>query len=149
MNKILLAALIAVSLHSRAAEPDPSVMQVQREADLVWKDVAPGIRMAVLYGNPAASGPYFIRVRFAPGTMSPPHVHPEERQIVVLKGTWWAGTGPKWDRDATIPLPPGSFAIHHAGKVHYDGSKDDEVIVQITGIGPSGTKLVDDSGQAK
>ena len=33
-------------------------------------------------------------------TMSPPHFHPEERYIAVLKGTWWVGAGPKWDRNA-------------------------------------------------
>ena len=75
----------------------------------------------MLAGNPGAPGPYVIRVRFAPGTMSPPHFHPEERQVVVLKGTWWVGSGPRWDRDATTPLPAGSFAVHHAGKIHYDG----------------------------
>jgi quercetin dioxygenase-like cupin family protein len=150
MSKILPAMLVVLSsLTAQAAEPDASVMQVLREADLVWKDAAPGIRMAVVYGNPAAAGPYVVRVRFAPGVMSPPHFHPEERQVVVLKGTWWVGSGPKWDREATTPLPPGSFAVHHAGKVHYDGAKDDEVIVQITGFGPSGTRRVDDTGAAQ
>jgi len=147
----LLAMLVALSLPAHAADPDPSVMLVKREADLQWKDYpgAPGIRLAVLHGNPSAAGPYVIRVRFAPGTMSPPHVHPEERQIVVLKGTWWVGTGPVWDKEATTPLPPGSFAVHHAGGVHYDGAKDEEVIVQVSGVGPSGTKLVDAAGQPK
>lgn len=97
MNKTLPAMLIALSLVAQAAEPDASVMQVQREADPVWRDAAPGIRMAVLYGNPAAPEPYVVRARFAPGAMSPPHFHPEERQVVVLKGTWWVGPGPKWD----------------------------------------------------
>ena len=49
----------------------------------------------------------------------------------------------KWDRDATTPLPAGSFVVHHAGHVHYDGAKDKEVIVQITGIGPSGLVRID------
>jgi hypothetical protein len=30
--------------------------------------------------------------------------------------------------------------------VHYDGAKDEEVIVQITGMGPSGTIPVDSGG---
>ena len=44
---------------------------------------------------------------------------------------------------------PGNFAVHHPGKLHYDGAKDEEVIVQISGVGPSGTKVVDGSGQVK
>lgn len=150
MNKIVPATLAVLTLTAQAAEPDATVMQVQQEADLVWRGAAPGVRMGVLHGNRAAPAPYVIRVRFAPGVMSPPHLHPEERQVVVLKGTWWVGSGPMWDREATTtPPPPGSFALHRAGKVHYDGAKDDEVIVQISGVGPSGTKLVDESGQAK
>jgi quercetin dioxygenase-like cupin family protein len=84
-----------------------------------------------------------------PGVMSAPHFHPEERYVVVLKGTWWVGSGPKWDRNATTPVSEGSFAVHHANKVHYDGAKDEEVIVQITGIGPSGTSLVNEAGEKK
>jgi len=147
----VLVVMIALSGSARAADLDSSVMLVKREADLVWaaNPLVPGIKTAVLLGNPAEPGPYVIRVRFSPGTMSPPHFHPEERQIVVLKGTWWAGTGPTWDKEATLPMPPGSFAVHHPGKVHYDGAKDEEVTVQISGIGPSGTKLVDEAGRAK
>jgi quercetin dioxygenase-like cupin family protein len=94
----------------------------------------------VLLGNPAAPGRYVIRVRFAQGAMSPPHFHPEERHVVVLKGTWWVGSGAKWDRDATTPMPAGSFAVHYAGKVHYDGAEDEEVVVQISGVGPAARK---------
>jgi quercetin dioxygenase-like cupin family protein len=151
MNRPLLAALIVGAVSAHAVELDQSVMSVKREADLQWSEnpVVPGIKMAVLHGNPAAPGPYVIRVRFAPGTMSPPHVHPEDRQVVVLKGTWWVGTGPRWDKEATLPMPPGSFAVHTAGKIHYDGAKDEEVVVQISGVGPSGTKLVDEAGHVK
>jgi hypothetical protein len=35
-----------------------------------------------------------------------------------------------------IPLPAGSYMMHPAGGIHYDGSKDGEVIVEIKGIGP-------------
>jgi len=151
MNRLLGATLLALSLSVQAADLDQSVMLVKRDTDLQWTEnpMAPGIKMAVLYGNPTGAGPYVIRVRFSPGTMSPPHVHPEERQVVVLKGTWWVGTGPNWDREATVPMPPGSFAVHHPGKIHYDGAKDEEVTVQISGVGPSGTRLASELGQTK
>ena len=32
-----------------------------------------------------------------------------------------------------------TFAMHYPDKVHYDGAKDEEVLVQISGIDPSGT----------
>src|SRR5205814_2309077 len=73
----------------------------------------------------------------------------ETRYIVVLKGTWWIGSGPKWDKENTTPVPAGSFVVHHANQIHYDGAKDEEVVLQIMGIGPSATIPVDESGQPK
>ena len=71
-----------------------------------------------------------------------PHSHPEDRHIVVLKGTWYTGTGEDFDMNKTIPLKAGSYMKHPAKAVHFDGAKDEEVIVQITGIGPGTTTLV-------
>ncbi len=42
-----------------------------------------------------------------------------------------------------IPLQAGSYMMHPARAVHCDGSKDGEVIVEIKGIGPAPTILVD------
>jgi len=36
-------------------------------------------------------------------------------------------------------MRPGSYIKQPANAVHYDGAKDEEVIVQITGIGPAST----------
>jgi quercetin dioxygenase-like cupin family protein len=126
-------------------------MTLTREADIRWVEnpAVPGLRNAILYGNPPTPGPYVMRVRFPPGTMSPPHFHPEERVIVVLKGTWWVGAGPKWDRDATTPMPAGSFIVHRANQIHYDGAKDEEVIVQIYGNGTNTSTRVDEAGKPK
>jgi quercetin dioxygenase-like cupin family protein len=69
--------------------------------------------------------------------MSRPHFHPNDRFFVVLSGTWWMGTGEKFDPDSTVPAPAGSYVIHYAGKVHYDGAKDEETIIQVWGMGPA------------
>ena len=134
------------------ADPPTDVMNIVREAEVKWVPslVAPGVATAVISGNPANPGqPYVVRARFSPGTFSPPHFHPETRYIVVLRGTWWVGSGPKWDKEATTPVPAGSFVVHHPNKIHYDGAKNEEVVVQITGVGPSATIPVDESGQPK
>jgi len=152
-NAIMAAALACVGGFAGLARADPpaDVMQITRDVDVKWTtgQFGPGLQTAVLSGNPSQPGPYVMRVKFAPGTMSPPHFHPEARYIVVLKGTWWVGAGPKWDRDATTPVPAGSFVVHHPSKIHYDGAKDEEVVLQIVGVGPSGTTPVDDAGQPK
>jgi quercetin dioxygenase-like cupin family protein len=146
------AALACSGSFTVLADPPTDVMNIVREADIKWvpNPIVPGLASAVVQGNPSDPGnPYVIRVRFAPNTMTPPHFHPEARYIVVLKGTWWVGSGPKWDKEATSPVPAGSFVIHHPNKIHYDGAKDGEVVLQIIGVGPSATIPVDESGQPK
>jgi hypothetical protein len=44
---------------------------------------------------------------------SHPHFHPHDRFITVLKGTWSLGTGTKFDPDATVPMPAGTFVTHY------------------------------------
>ena len=69
--------------------------------------------------------------------MSRPHFHPIDRFITVLKGTWWVATGTKFDPDGTIPMPAGTFVTHFGTQVHYDGAKDEEAVLPITGEGPA------------
>lgn len=109
-----------------------------------WEDYPgiEGIKIMVLEGDLKRAGPYVIRVKFSPGTMSMPHFHPEDRLCTVIKGTWWSGTGPSFQPVNTEPLPAGSYMKHPAGEVHYDGAKDEEVIVQIAGVGPSGATFI-------
>jgi hypothetical protein len=69
--------------------------------------------------------------------MSRPHFHPNDRFFVVIVGTWWMGTGERFDPESTVPAPAGSDVIHYAGKVHYDGAKNEETIIQVWGMGPA------------
>jgi len=39
--------------------------------------------------------------------------------------------------ESTVPAPAGSYVIHYAGKVHYDGAKAEETIIQVWGMGPA------------
>ena len=139
----LAAGALLLSATSMPARADQAIQIFDMEG-LVWQDYPglPGVKFVVLAGNPREAGLYIIRAKFAPHTMSRPHWHPEARYVAVVKGTWWAGTGDKFDPDSTTPIRAGGFAIHAPREVHYDGAKDEEVIVQITGMGPSGTIVV-------
>ena len=136
---IMLSGAIPVN-----ADTEAETITITQTDKLEWRDYPglPGVKFVVIAGNPREAGIYVIRAKFAPHTMSRPHWHPEARYVTVLKGTWWAGTGEKFDPDSTTPVPSGGFAVHTPGKVHYDGAKDEEVIVQIMGMGPSGTNVV-------
>ena len=147
MKKRIALALVAgvlLGITGPAATSADQAISIVDPDSMVWHDYPglPGVKFVVLAGNPKEPGLYVIRAKFAPHTMSRPHWHPEARYVLVVKGTWWAGTGDKLDPDATVPLKAGSFAIHTPREVHYDGAKDEEAIVQITGIGPSGTTVV-------
>jgi len=112
--------------------------------DIPWKPLPgyEGVRVAVLAGDPSKPGLYVVRVNFPPGLMSRPHFHPDDRYAVVLKGTWWTATGDDFDPDKAVPIKPGGFMKHPAGGHHYDGAKDEEVILQLTGYGPTATTLI-------
>lgn len=114
--------------------------------EVAWDDQGGGIAVALIEGNPQQQGFYIQRVRFAPGIFSRPHFHPNDRFITVIRGTWWTGTGPLWNKDETVPLGPGSYMKHPAGAIHYDGAKGEETVVEIKGMGPAPIIYVDESG---
>jgi quercetin dioxygenase-like cupin family protein len=109
-----------------------------------WVDEPDGLgfKTAVIDGDPAKPGLYVIWVKFPPGVMSKPHYHGEDRHALVIKGTWWTGTGDDFTPDKTVSLKPGNYMKHPSGVRHYDGAKDEEVILQLIGIGPSSTTRV-------
>jgi quercetin dioxygenase-like cupin family protein len=141
---MLCLLLLSFAGLSVAAQDDKGFVRVTPE-DVQWKDapVAKGVQIANIEGDPSKPGAIYVqRVRFLPGVTARPHFHPEDRHIVVLKGTWYTGTGDDFDMNKTVPLKAGSYMKHPAKAVHFDGAKDEEVIVQITGIGPGTTTLV-------
>src|SRR5215475_4577927 len=89
--------------HPAGADQAAETISIVQVDNLEWKDYPglPGVKFVVLAGDPSKPGLYVIRAKFAPNTMSTPHWHPEARYVTVLKGTWWAGVGDKFDRNAT------------------------------------------------
>jgi long-subunit fatty acid transport protein len=71
--------------------------------------------------------------------MSRPHFHPFDRYITVISGTWWVGTGTKYDPNTTVGMPAGSFVTHYAKGIHWDGAKDADCVIEIVGMGPATT----------
>jgi hypothetical protein len=120
------------------ADIDRAAVDFKTPAEIKWVRNAAGTNeQAVLFGDPSKPGPYVVRLKWLPGNMSRPHFHPNDRFFVVLSGTWWMGTGEKFDPESTVPAPAGSYVIHYGGKVHFDGAKDEETIIQVWGMGPA------------
>lgn len=111
-----------------------------------WQDIpgGHGAQLATLSGDPTGTGLYVQRVRFPPHLMDRPHWHPHDRHVTVIKGTWFTGTGATFDPAKAVPLKPGSYMLHPAHALHWDGANsEEEVIVQIVGIGPADTVQAD------
>ena len=114
------------------------VVENVKPADIKWVRNAAGTQETVtLFGDPSKPGMYVQRLRWLPGNMSRPHFHPNDRFFVVIEGTWWLGSGDKYDPNSTVPAPAGTFVVHRAGEIHYDGAKDAPVVIQVTGMGPN------------
>ena len=114
------------------------VVENVKPADIKWVRNAAGTQETVtLFGDPSKPGMYVQRLRWLPGNMSRPHFHPNDRFFVVISGTWWMGTGEKFDPENTVPVPAGSYVIHYGGKIHYDGAKNEETIIQVWGRAPA------------
>lgn len=140
---MITAAFIAAA--SSVAKDVPDFIRMS-PADVPWRDIPDGhgAREATLVGNPDKPGMYVVRVTFPPYVMDRPHWHPNARFVTVLEGTWYTGTGDTFDLARAIPLKPGSFMMHPAKAVHWDGSAGAEtVIVQIIGEGPGESTPVD------
>jgi len=111
-----------------------------------WEEVAGGFgaRIATIAGDPSRAGLYVQRVRFPPHVMTRPHWHATDRYVTVIQGTWFAGTGPNFDPRHAVALKAGSYMFHPARALHWDGSNsDEEVIVQVFGMGPLETVPAD------
>lgn len=102
-----------------------------------------GVRTTVVEGDPSKPGFYLTINRFPPGVMSRPHFHPDERYCLVLKGTWYTSTSDKFTPEETEGLKPGDYMRHPAGATHYDGALDEEVLVAISGYGPTSATVID------
>ena len=134
-----IAASIAMILSlgsASATDLDPAALSYKLPNQMTWSDEPSGAKAAVLLGDPSKPGLYIILVKWTPHHMSHPHWHPHDRFITVVSGTWWVGTGTKFAPDSTVPMPPGSFVTHFGKQIHYDGAKDEEVILEIVGEGP-------------
>src|SRR5579863_2766037 len=129
----------AFSLASaKATDLNPAAIKIQLPDQIKWEDnMARGESTAVLAGDPEKPGLYVELVKWHAHHMSHPHFHPNDRFITVISGTWWVGTGPKFDPDSTKPLPPGSAVTHFGKQIHYDGAKDEDTVLEIVGEGPA------------
>ena len=136
---VMPLALAGTLSISSAAELNPAAVIYKLPDQIPWGPVnSRGAQSAVVVGDPTKPGFYAVYNKWTKGNhFSRPHFHPNDRYITVLSGTWWINTGAKFNSDTMTPMKPGAFVIHHAGQIHYDGTKDEPAMIYIVGMGPA------------
>jgi quercetin dioxygenase-like cupin family protein len=139
---VILAGLIGGS--AALAAGDPAGHTILVPTDLKWapNPSLKGSEIAVLSGDPKKEGPYVMRIKFPPNTDNPPHTHPDNRVVTIVSGTWYFGHGDTFDAAKGKVLPQGTFFTEPGNAVHFNFTKAEPVVIQIHGMGPTGTTPV-------
>ena len=152
MNRIrtlITVASLAVcfTVPARADEPVPmrrlTPQEITALAAPAARTGAPGVQTTVLTGDPTKPGLYTVRVSIAPHTQVRPHTHRDNRSVLVLAGIWRMGYGRTADPSALKELPAGSFYTEPAGQPHFAETREEPVVICVTGYGPSDTVFVE------
>ena len=116
----------------------PQGVVMVNAANAKWEKGLIGEQLKVT-GDQATPGPYVFFTKPRPGrsAASEAHTHPDTRTYTVISGTWYVGFGTTFDESKLIALPAGSYYTEPAGVPHSILIKDEGVVVQITGTGPS------------
>ena len=110
-----------------------------RDDQIQWGPAPPifpaGAQFAVVQGDPSVAGQIFtVRLRFPNGYVLPPHRHPTDEHITVLRGTFLLGFGEdfsQWPRRA-----PGGRVRHREREHAHFASARGVTEVQVHAIGP-------------
>jgi quercetin dioxygenase-like cupin family protein len=137
--KAALSAVFALTAFAAAAsaraEVDPKSILLTLPDNIKW--TGDKVKSAVLYGDPKTPGSvYVMLLRWPPNWSTRPHSHPNDRMITVLEGTLWVGTGTKFQPASNTPVGKGGFIVDNANQPHYEITKDDGALIEITGVGP-------------
>ena len=117
MNK-KIATIVAMTLATMAFAPQVNAKggtaTLTPAADMKWADVPnfPGLKMAVLQGDPGKGASHFM-MKFPAGFVSPPHHHSVDHYVTVVSGTMSFTVDGK-----DTKLPAGSYFAYTGKKTH-------------------------------
>ena len=101
-----------------------------------------GMEIANIYENKDEKW-WLARLKISANVKLMPHSHPDTRYVTVLSGTYYQGSGERFDEKSLTAYPPGTFLVVPAGVKHFVWAKDGETVVQESGATPTGITYVD------
>ena len=114
---LILGILAAASVSSQQA----GVAQQSVQSHVVpLKEFASGQTSETVSGDPTKSGAlYVIRIHAEAGDVIMPHTHPEDENIVVVKGSWAMGMGDHFNSQALEPMEVGTYGLVPKKMAHF------------------------------
>ena len=139
--------IAGVCLTQQAKDSKSSGHVLVNPGQIQWQPAGPslpaGAQLAVLDGDPAQAGAmYAVALKMPSGYKIPPHSHPMDAGVVVVKGTFMMGLGDKVVESKAHELPIGTYMRLSKGVRHFEWTKS-ETILYIYGQGPLDTIYVD------
>lgn len=139
---LVLILCISGCEQSRVGEfdfPEGALQHAVLSEEIVWRPCPPnlpsGCEIAILEGNPQAPELFTVRFRVSDEFVMPPHTHPRDERVTVLKGQLSVAFGIDASREDARQFGPGDYYINARDAVHTVWG-DDLSEIQITGIGP-------------
>lgn len=117
-----------------------TTMTVSTRSAIKWTDLVvegfdPGLKLAVIHGDPSGTGDYTVRLQFPDGYRFPGHWHPNAEHLTVLSGSFMLGMGATRNAAVEKTYSPGDFLYIPAKQPHFGGVKG-ATVIQLHGMGP-------------
>ena len=139
-----IAVIVPALAFADAAQPPEQVLINARS--IRWSDAPPslpkGAKIAVLYGDPGAAGPFVMRVLLPAKYRIPFHWHTQPEQLTVLSGELFVANDATYNKKYARAVKQGGFLYLPAKAQQYTFTKK-KTIVEIYGMGPFDVKYVD------
>ena len=142
--KLVLSVLVLITpIGASVAEAEDRPPDYARvtPADVRWSplpSMPKGAQIVVLHGSLGKPGLFTIRVKLPPHFKLPVHSHPDERVRTIISGTYYSAIGDKVDGSKLMAFPSGTFSYVPPNIWQFAETRDEEVVFQITGVGPTG-----------
>lgn len=122
-NLRITALIVAATLVAQASAVAAVTPFVRSAKEVKWGApppvFPPGAKFAVIAGDPAATGLVTVRLEMPAGYKIPPHFHPTDEHVTVLKGSFSLGMGESIDKAHALTLSTGGYGVAMANMHHY------------------------------
>jgi quercetin dioxygenase-like cupin family protein len=135
----VVLALVALVYGVPPAGADDMAHGMYTPDAIKWGDAPPnlpkGVKMAVIYGDPAKEGLLVIRAKLPANYKIAAHSHPTDEVVTVLSGTFMYGMGDKLAPASAKPFPTGSVIVAPAKTNHFVTTKQ-ATVIEVSTMGP-------------